>query len=44
MGTGEMMERSQGVKRVDFLLDRVWFKGLIRASGEGWDTMKLITG
>jgi hypothetical protein len=42
-GSVEMLERSQGVRRVDFLLERVWFKGLIR-SGDGWEGMKMILG
>jgi hypothetical protein len=38
-------EASQGVRRVDYLLDRVMFKGLIRVPGaEGFETMKLIVG
>lgn len=37
----EMVERSQGVKKVDFLLDKVWFKGLVR-SAESYEVMKLI--
>ncbi|KAJ3772062.1 hypothetical protein FB446DRAFT_644142 [Lentinula raphanica] len=28
-GAYEMMERSQGVKRVDYLMDRKWFRGCI---------------
>jgi hypothetical protein len=37
------LEASQGVKRVDFLLDRFIFRGLIRAPGEdGYDEWKLI--
>jgi hypothetical protein len=36
-------ETNQGVKRVDFLLDRFIFRGLIRAPGEdGYDEWKLI--
>lgn len=35
--------KQQGVLRVDFLLGRTWFKGLVR-SGNSWDTMRLITG
>lgn len=37
------LEASQGVKRVDFLLDRFMFRGLVRAPGsEGFDEYKLI--
>lgn len=42
-GTMEMIERGNGIKRVDFLLDKVFFKGLVR-TGESWESMKLITG
>jgi hypothetical protein len=36
-------EASEGVKRVDFLLERYVFKGLVRAPGEdGYDEWKLI--
>jgi len=37
------LEASQGVKKVDFLLDRFIFRGLIRAPGvDGYDEWKLI--
>jgi len=37
------LEASEGVKRIDFLLDRFMFRGLIRAPGEdGYDEWKLI--
>ena len=39
----EMMVRAQGVKKVDFLLDKVWFKGLLRI-GESYDQMRLVVG
>ncbi|KII88897.1 hypothetical protein PLICRDRAFT_110003, partial [Plicaturopsis crispa FD-325 SS-3] len=36
-------EFGQGVRRVDFLLDRYMFKGLVRIPGEqGWENVKLI--
>jgi len=35
------MIRNEGVKRVDFLLGKVWFRGLARV-GEGLETLKLI--
>ncbi|KAF7976650.1 hypothetical protein HWV62_5977 [Athelia sp. TMB] len=39
----EQLEASQGVKRVDFLLDRFVFRGLVRAPGdEGFNEWKLI--
>lgn len=37
----EDLQRTQGVKRVDFLLERVWFKGLLR-DGDRWDRMKMV--
>lgn len=37
------LEASQGVKRVDFLLDRFMFRGLVRApGGDGYDEWKMI--
>jgi len=35
------MIRNEGVRRVDFLLDKVWFRGLARV-GEGLENLKLI--
>jgi hypothetical protein len=38
-------EANQGVRRVDYLLDRVIFRGLLRvSSSEGFETMRLILG
>jgi len=37
----EDLQRTQGVKRVDFLLERVWFKGLLR-DRDRWDRMKMV--
>ena len=37
----EMMIRAQGVKKVDFLLEKVWFKGLLRI-GESYEQMRLV--
>lgn len=38
-------EASQGVRRVDYLLDKVMFRGLLRvAGGNGFDTLKLVVG
>ena|ERR1700722_1246783 len=39
-------ELSQGVRRVDYLLEKVMFKGLVRVHGtaDGFETMKLIVG
>ncbi|KAH8832910.1 hypothetical protein DL96DRAFT_1704956 [Flagelloscypha sp. PMI_526] len=42
MGAAETAERADGVKRVDFLLDRIIFKGLVRT--ESPDVFILITG
>jgi hypothetical protein len=39
--TMESLLKSQGVKKVDYLLDKVWFKGLTRSS-EGPDVLKLV--
>ncbi|KAF5339837.1 hypothetical protein D9611_009126 [Ephemerocybe angulata] len=39
----EMALRSAGVKKVDFLLKDVMFKGLVR-SGEGLEHLKMVTG
>jgi len=37
------LEASQGVKRVDFLLDKFIFRGLIRAhGGDGYDEWRLV--
>lgn len=40
MGSTTMI-RNEGVKRVDFLLNQVWFRGLARV-GEGLENLKLI--
>ena len=32
---------AQGVKKVDFLLEKVWFKGLLR-TGESYEQMRLV--
>lgn len=41
--SAEQFEASQGVRRVDYLLDRFLFKGLVRLRGEdGFETVKLI--
>ena len=37
----EMMFRAQGVKKVDYLLEKVWFKGLLRV-GESYEQMLLV--
>lgn len=39
--TQEMMLRAQGVKKVDFLLDKVHFKGLLRI-GDSYEQMRLV--
>lgn len=39
--TQEERLKNGGKKKVDYLLDKVWFKGLIR-TGEGTDVLKLI--
>lgn len=41
MGSLQMVERANGVKRVDFLLGRSWFRGLVPMGG---DVVKLIVG
>ncbi|KAF8149414.1 hypothetical protein B0H34DRAFT_733675 [Crassisporium funariophilum] len=43
MPSTEVMVRNQGVKRVDFLLEKVMFRGLVRV-GEGLENWKLIVG
>ncbi|KAJ3565439.1 hypothetical protein NP233_g7632 [Leucocoprinus birnbaumii] len=40
MGNAEAIERSQGVKRIDYALGKVWFRGLTR-TGEGLEVLKL---
>ncbi|EIN08134.1 hypothetical protein PUNSTDRAFT_102896 [Punctularia strigosozonata HHB-11173 SS5] len=42
----EQAEASQGVKRIDYLLDRYMFKGLVRAGAahEGFENVKLMVG
>ena len=40
IGSSTMLQ-NEGVKRVDFLLDKVWFRGLARV-GEGLENLKLI--
>lgn len=40
LGSAEAIERSRGVKRIDYALGKVWFRGLTRA-GEGLDVLKL---
>ncbi|KAF8997826.1 hypothetical protein BDQ17DRAFT_1248084, partial [Cyathus striatus] len=37
-GTAEEMFKRQGVKRIDFLCDKIWFRGLVF---EGPDKMKM---
>ncbi|KAF8879384.1 hypothetical protein BD779DRAFT_1154796 [Infundibulicybe gibba] len=37
----EALQRNQGVKRIDFFLDRFTFRGLVR-TGDGWDELRLI--
>ncbi|RXW17896.1 hypothetical protein EST38_g7969 [Candolleomyces aberdarensis] len=39
---GQMQLRSMGVKRVDYLLDKMMFRGLVRTA-EGLEQLKLIT-
>jgi hypothetical protein len=39
-GTAEAIERGHGVKRIDYCLRKVWFRGLTR-SREGTDVLKL---
>ena len=39
---GQMQLRSMGVKRVDYLLDKLMFRGLVRTE-EGLEQLKLIT-
>lgn len=40
---GNPSEAALGVKRVDYLLDRYMFRGLVRTKGEhGWETFKLV--
>jgi hypothetical protein len=42
----EEAEASKGVKKVDYLLDRFMFKGLVRAGrgDEGFENVKLMVG
>ncbi|KAF5357130.1 hypothetical protein D9756_006790 [Leucocoprinus leucothites] len=40
LGPGEQIERSQGVKRIDYCLGKVWFRGLTKA-GDKTDVWKL---
>jgi hypothetical protein len=38
-------EASQGVRRIDYLLDKVVFRGLVRVLGmEGFEKLRLVTG
>ncbi|KAF9449793.1 hypothetical protein P691DRAFT_811862 [Macrolepiota fuliginosa MF-IS2] len=40
LGSAEAVERSHGVKRIDFCLGKVWFRGLTRTA-EGMNVLKL---
>jgi len=40
MGSATLIQ-NEGVKRVDYLLDKVWFRGLVR-TGEGLENLKMI--
>jgi hypothetical protein len=42
MGSASLIQ-NEGVRRVDYLLDKVWFRGLVR-TGEGLENMKIIVG
>ncbi|PFH48228.1 hypothetical protein AMATHDRAFT_42394 [Amanita thiersii Skay4041] len=41
MGTLEQLQKNEGVKKVDYLMGKNWFKGLVR-TGEGSDVLKLV--
>lgn len=43
--TTQAFEESQGVRRVDYLLDKYYFKGLMQPRGEqGFENMRLLVG
>ncbi|KDR81533.1 hypothetical protein GALMADRAFT_60384 [Galerina marginata CBS 339.88] len=41
MPSAEMIMLNQGVKQVDYLLGKIWFKGLLRA-GDGFEVLKMV--
>ncbi|KAJ7869967.1 hypothetical protein B0H13DRAFT_2062347 [Mycena leptocephala] len=43
LSDGEVAVRSQGVKRVDFLLGRTVFKGLVRVAGDPEGCVRMVT-
>jgi hypothetical protein len=40
LGSAEAIEKSQGVRRIDYCLGKVWFRGLTRV-GDGMEVLKL---